>query len=41
MKVLFLDIDGVLCCRRPGIIQQNLTKNLKTIVEALFALQRT
>lgn len=33
MKLLFLDIDGVLCCRRPGVIQQNLTQNLATIVK--------
>jgi hypothetical protein len=33
MKLLFLDIDGVLCCKRPGVIQQNLTQNLASIVK--------
>jgi len=33
MKVIFLDIDGVLCCRQPGVIQQPLTQNLKALVE--------
>lgn len=33
MKVIFLDIDGVLVTRRPGVFEENLLRNLQRVVE--------
>mmetsp|Transcript_8993 Transcript_8993/g.29545 ORF Transcript_8993/g.29545 Transcript_8993/m.29545 type:complete len:290 (+) Transcript_8993:73-942(+) len=33
MKVIFLDIDGVVCCSTPGVIEPDKVENLKSIVK--------
>lgn len=36
-KLIFLDLDGVLVTRRPGVFEQHLLLNLKRVVEATGA----
>lgn len=33
MKLIFLDLDGVLVTRRPGVFEDNLLQNLKRLVD--------
>mmetsp|Transcript_6678 Transcript_6678/g.11696 ORF Transcript_6678/g.11696 Transcript_6678/m.11696 type:complete len:232 (-) Transcript_6678:72-767(-) len=37
MKLIFLDIDGVLVTRRPGVFEESLLMNLKRIVDTTGA----
>jgi len=38
LKLIFLDLDGVLVTRRPGVIEETLLKNLAYIVERTGSL---
>jgi len=33
MKLIFLDIDGVLVCRRPGVFEEGLLRNLQSLAQ--------